>query len=360
MPQTPPQLSSGPIAAPAAGGESDLGSRARSFRPLVAVLSALVLLLVACSSSSATAVTVGSKTIDDSTVKSELATIANNKTIKAKAVVNGKLQPGVVAAWLTMLVESEVARQANEKVGTKVKPVDTTAGDHWANGYFGDAATFAAFPAGFRKAVVARYSNIPAYVRAHTKPPTAAQVRKAYDDSLLRNCPSGRYVSHILVKTQAEAQSAAAQVAAGTSFKMVASKTSTDLDSAPRGGALGCIDSRQLDPTFMAAAGAVPMGQVSAPVQTKYGWHVIQVLNVATALPFDSVKTEIQTDLIELGPEGSSKLQKLMATAKINVAKQYGTWKVTAGQGRVELPTSATSTTTRPPSSPLTTTTSKP
>jgi hypothetical protein len=353
MPQTLPQLSSAPAAAQAAPHRS----RVRSFRPLVAVVSVLALLLVACSSSSgAAAVTVGSKSIDESTVKSELATIAKNKTIKAKAVVNGKLNPAVVAAWLTVLVESEVAKQANEKAGTKVTQPDTAAGDHWADGYFGDATTFADFPANFRAKVVARYSNIPAYVRAHTKPPTDAAIRKAYDDSLLRNCASGRYVSHILVKTEAEAQSAAAQVAAGAAFKTVASKTSTDLQSAPRGGALGCIDGQQLDPTFMAAA-AVPIGQVSGPVKSQYGWHVIQVQNVQTALPFDSVKSEIRTDLIELGPEGSSKLQKLTAAAKVTIAKQYGTWKVTAGQGKVELPKSATSSSTTGPASSSTTTT---
>jgi parvulin-like peptidyl-prolyl isomerase len=332
----------------------------RSWRVL-AGLGALMLVLAACSSDSASAVTVGSRTVDESTVKSELAAIAKNPQLKAQAVQKGKLDPAAAAAWLTTIVQTQVAEQAVQKAGTKITKADTAAAKQWADGFFGAAATFAAFPKSFRNAAIARYANVPAYVRTNSKSPTDADVLAAYTTSLDRNCASHRYVSHILVADEAAAKAAAAQVAAGTDFAQVAAATSTDTQSGPRGGALGCIDTQQIDPTFAAAAAAVPVGSISGPVHTQYGWHIIKVDDVAKALPFDSVKAEIRDDLVERGPEGQKKLLALMAHTKVKVASRYGRWVVKNGQGSVQPPKTTTSTsTTKPSSSSSTTTTTKP
>ena len=83
------------------------GRRAHSLRRapwrLVAVLSVLALVLAACGSDSASALTVGSKTVDESTVKDELTAITKNKVLKAQAVKNGKLDPAAAATWLTFV-----------------------------------------------------------------------------------------------------------------------------------------------------------------------------------------------------------------------------------------------------------------
>ena len=358
MPETLPQPSSAP-APSRAGTRRALRTGARL--QVVAIVAVLAVLFAACSSSdSEAAATVNSDSVSSSTVTSELATIAKNPTVKKKAVVKGKLDPSISAAWLMLIIQTQVAKAANEKAGTKIVAADRTEAAHWADGYFGDAATFAKFPAKFRESMIKRYADVPAYVRTNTPAPTAADVQTAYDESLTRNCVSRRYVSHILVATEAEAKATAAQLAAGTDFKEVASKVSTDQESGSRGGALGCLDDQQLDPTFGAAADALPLGGVSAAVQTQYGWHIIKVEDVATGLPFDSVKNEIRTDLIEQGPAGRSKLQKLMAAAKVTVASRFGRWVVKSGIGRVEAPTSASTSTSTQPSSSSTTTTTKP
>lgn len=355
MPQTFPQP---PAAAPP---ESSLrrSSRARSRLRLswrvAAALGALALVLAACSSSSASGLTVGSKTVDESTVKDELAAIGNNPQLKARAVRKGKLDPSVAAAWLTSIVETQVAQQAVEKAGTKITAADKTEAKRWAEGFFGTAAAFAAFPKSFRETALARYANVPAYVRTHTKPPTDADVRTAYDQSLVRNCASRRYVSHILVTSEASAQAAAAELAAGKDFRVVARTNSTDKQSATRGGALGCIDTQQIDATFAAAAAATPVGQVSAPVHTQFGWHLIKIEDVEQALPFAGVKAEIRNDLIEQGPEGRSKLMKLMGGTKVKVPSIYGRWVVKQGQGKIEPPPVTSSSTTTKPSSSSTT-----
>jgi hypothetical protein len=345
MPETLPQLSR----ATARGRRHRIR---RGWRPL-ALLSILAILLAACGSDSPSAVTVGSKSVSEPTVDAQLAAIAKNKVIKAQAVKNGKLDPSVTASWLTALVETSVAQQAVEKAGTKVTKADKAEAQNWAQGFFGTAEAFAAFPKSFRTEALTRYANVPAYVRTHTKPPTDAAVRTAYDESLVRNCPSGHYVSHILVASEAAAQTAEAELAAGSDFGQVAAKESTDTQSAQRGGALGCIDGQQIDPTFAAAAAATPVGSTSKPVQTQFGWHIIKVQDVGEALPFDSVKSEIRTDLIEQGPAGRKALVKLKAGANVKVAHQLGRWQVKDGQGSVQPPTTTT-TTTKPSTSTTT------
>ena len=130
------------------------------------MLSVLAVVLAACGSDSPAAVTVGSTSVSESTVKAQLATIAKNKVIKAQAVKNGKLDPRVVGSWLTALVETEVAKQAVDKAGTKITKVDKATAQYWADGYFGSADAFAAFPKSFRNEALTRYASVPA-LRAH-------------------------------------------------------------------------------------------------------------------------------------------------------------------------------------------------
>ncbi len=353
MPETFPQ--------PFGAAEPTPGPRARPRRrvtgSLVALLGVLALVLAACGSDSPAALTVGSKTVDQSTVNQELAAIKKNSVLKTQAVTNGKLDPTAVATWLTSVVQTQVAAEAVDKAGTKITKADKNQAKSWADTFFGDPSAFKAFPKSFRDAAVERYTSVPAYVRTHTKAPTDTDVRSAYDSSLVRNCASRRYVWHILTTSEQAANAAEAALASGAPFEEVAAKTSTDSQSAQRGGALGCIDGQQIDATFAAAAAATPLGTVSAPVQTPYGWHVIKVDDVEKALPFDSVKSEIRTDLIEQGPEGRKKLQKLMANTKVKVASRYGRWVVKNGVGQVEAPkasSSSTSSTTKAPASTTT------
>jgi parvulin-like peptidyl-prolyl isomerase len=356
MPETLPQPfvaaepSSGPRSRP----------RRRALRRPVAVLGLLALVLAACGSDSPAGLTVGSTTIDESTVNQELAAITKNSVLKAQAVKDGKLDPAAAATWLTSVVETQVAAEAVEEAGTKITKADRDQAKSWADSFFGDPSAFQAFPKSFREDALERYANVPAYVRTHTKPPTEAEVRAAYDESLVRNCPSQRYVSHILTTSEEAAKTAESELAAGGTFREVAIKNSTDAQSAQRGGALGCIDAQQLDATFAAGANATPVGSVSAPIKTQYGWHIIKVEDVKQALPYDTVKSEIRTDMIEQGPEGRKKLEKLMAKTKVTVASKYGRWVVKDGIGTVVPPkvtTSSTSSTTKPSGSSTTTTT---
>jgi len=109
-----------------------------------------------------------------------------------------------------------------------------------------------------------------------------------------------RRASHILVKTKAEAEKIAAEARKSPDqFAELARKYSQDPGSAAKGGDLGFFARGQMVGPFEDAAFALKEGQISDPVQTDFGWHVIRLTAVrpAQARPFAEVRSELAADL---------------------------------------------------------------
>lgn len=83
--------------------------------------------------------------------------------------------------------------------------------------------------------------------------------------------------SHILVETEDEAKAIKAQLDDGADFAELAREKSTG-PSGPNGGALGWFGKGQMVPEFEGAVLELEKGQVSDPVQTQFGWHLV-ILN---------------------------------------------------------------------------------
>jgi parvulin-like peptidyl-prolyl isomerase len=101
---------------------------------------------------------------------------------------------------------------------------------------------------------------------------------------------------HILVKTKAEADDVYAKVTAPSAtekdFQALAKKVSIDKQSGASGGDLGAQPSTQYVPEFAAAVVALHPGEISKPVQTKYGWHVIRLVSKEVT-PYDKALTQL-------------------------------------------------------------------
>jgi PPIC-type PPIASE domain/SurA-like N-terminal domain len=90
------------------------------------------------------------------------------------------------------------------------------------------------------------------------------------------------HAAHILVGTQDEANKLLDRIKAGEKFEKLAALSSTDTGSAYKGGDLGWFGPGVMDQTFADAALKVPVGQISEPVQTQFGWHLIKVYDRQT------------------------------------------------------------------------------
>jgi len=82
---------------------------------------------------------------------------------------------------------------------------------------------------------------------------------------------------HILVETEAEAQALKAELAAGTEFAQLAFENSIDEATRLEGGDLGYFTREAMVEPFARAAFSTPVGQVSDPFETEFGWHIVQV-----------------------------------------------------------------------------------
>ncbi len=104
---------------------------------------------------------------------------------------------------------------------------------------------------------------------------------------------------HILVASEDEAKKIAADVKKGGDFEKIAKDKSTDKGSGANGGELGWFTKDRMVPEFADAAFKLKKGDISAPVKTEFGWHIIKVedrrpVQVAS---FDDMKESLKGEL---------------------------------------------------------------
>jgi peptidyl-prolyl cis-trans isomerase C len=148
---------------------------------------------------------------------------------------------------------------------------------------------------------------------------TEAAAKAAYDEQIAKISPEPEVrARHILVKSEAEAKELIKQLKAGGDFFDLAKKNSTG-PSADSGGDLGYFSKGQMVKPFEDAAFALKPGEVSAPVQTEFGWHVIKVEDKRNhPVPaFDEVKDQLLASLVQ--NQLKTVVQGLRGTAKVEV-----------------------------------------
>src|SRR5271170_5405912 len=116
---------------------------------------------------------------------------------------------------------------------------------------------------------------------------------KAYDDAAKAQPPEPEvHARHILLPTEEEAKAALARVKAGEDFAKVATELSKD--PAGEGGDLGWFTKDRMVPEFADVAFKLEPGQISEPVKSQFGWHIIKVEDKRTKSfpPFEQVKDQ--------------------------------------------------------------------
>ncbi len=151
---------------------------------------------------------------------------------------------------------------------------------------------------------------------------TKADARAFYDEQMkLRKPQPEMRARHILVKTEDEAKAIVKELEGGADFAELAKKKSTG-PSNVRGGDLGYFGEGQMVPAFSAAVSAMKKGEISKPVKTRFGWHVIKLEDkrLRPAPAFEDVSDEI-TKLLKRSKAGEL-IVGLREKAKIEITDE--------------------------------------
>jgi peptidyl-prolyl cis-trans isomerase C len=127
------------------------------------------------------------------------------------------------------------------------------------------------------------------------KKPTDAELQSEYDQQVSAIPKTQYHARHILVSSQQQAQQIIAQLKHGAKFDDLAKKDSID-SSKDQGGDLGWFSPASMVKPFADAVASLKKGEITpAPVQTQYGWHVIQLLDTreTPVPPLDQVKDRV-------------------------------------------------------------------
>ena len=122
-------------------------------------------------------------------------------------------------------------------------------------------------------------------------------LHKVYDDAVKQMKGEEEvHARHILVATEQEAKDLEAQLKNGADFAKLAKEKSKDPSGAANGGDLGWFTKDQMVPAFADAAFKLAKGQISDPVKTQFGWHVIEVVDkrIKPTPTFEQVKPQLE------------------------------------------------------------------
>jgi peptidyl-prolyl cis-trans isomerase C len=150
---------------------------------------------------------------------------------------------------------------------------------------------------------------------------TDADAKKFYDDQVKAIKPQDEVSArHILVEKRELADQIVAKLKAGGDFAALAKEHSKDPGSKDGGGDLGFFGRGQMVPPFEEAAFALAKpNDLSAPVQSQFGWHIIQLVDKRTrqAPAFEAVKDRILNSLV--GDKAQVVATELRAKANVEV-----------------------------------------
>lgn len=153
------------------------------------------------------------------------------------------------------------------------------------------------------------------YIKAH--PVSESEVKAEYDTQVAA-MPKEYKARHILVESKETAESIIRELSAGGDFAKLAKSESKDPGSAKAGGDLGWFSGSSMVKPFSDAVAALQKGETTkTPVQTQYGWHVIQLEDVRTPEPpkFEDVRKQVE--MIAQRKKLQAYLDELRKTAKV-------------------------------------------
>lgn len=227
----------------------------------------------------------------------------------------------------------------------------------------GGADVFRAFPEGYRRTLIRRQAEVTKLQDELSDVEVdEAAIKSFYDQN--QQLFSQTCVSHILFavtgeggqqideqataaaadRLKAEADAVRAQLGAGGDFNALAAQHSKDPSNATQGGTLGCNPPGTFLPEFETAMDALAINDVSQPVQTRFGFHLIKVTS-RDPQSLEDATPQIQQRLQSDAQQALSEfLREKVSSAKITVNPRYGTFQADGPAPGIVPPTAPSTT----------------
>ena len=303
---------------------------------LPALAVTLALAATACGSVSPYAAKVADKSISQGDLETELRAIAANgpylKLVESKQQVTGTGAGTFDAAFTALALTRQIYYQLISSELTKRKltvgAADLSAARVTVVSQIQGEDVFKGFTKTYQDELIRRQAQLDLLTlnlngTTGSVDDAAKAFYNAHPDQFATAC-----VSHILVDTQAAADTIKARLDGGEDFATVAKASSTDTQSAAMGGSLGCGITQDTGfvAEFLTAVFSQPVGVVGSPVMTQFGFHIIKVTS-RDVPPYDQVKDQARQKLAASGQDKLlAWLQDSISKVKIVVNPKYGTF----------------------------------
>ena len=319
------------------------------------ILALLAVVLVACNATDvlpgasgdpSTAASVNGTDIPVTEVEERLAALEENPQV-AEQLANdpdGAVRRDAQAQVLSQLIQRELLQQAADELGVQITDEDIAAQREQVIEQVGGEEAFQAAleQSGLSEEELNEQLRPLALQQAISESfgedvdVSADEVQQYYEE----NYPQSAQARHILLEDEATAQTALDRLAAGEDFAAVASELSTDSGSAEQGGDLGEVTRGQTVPAFEDAVFSSPVGEVVGPVESEFGFHVIEVTERGEAPPLAEVEEEIRAELqtMAASDQVTQFITERTESAEVVVNPRFGRWDAASGAVVVEEP----------------------
>lgn len=122
---------------------------------------------------------------------------------------------------------------------------------------------------------------------------TDAAIQRLYDERAVQYGRPQAHARHILVETVDRADEVLERLARGEGFADLARELTIDVRTRDGGGDLGWFTREHLIDEVSSVAFEAPIGEVQGPIRTRFGFHVLEVLERRDAVPLDEVRAEL-------------------------------------------------------------------
>jgi parvulin-like peptidyl-prolyl isomerase len=316
----------------------------RTSTRIIAPLVSLALVLSACGpgGNPANAAEVNGEAIPVSTVEARYDTVVANPQFAEQFAADddGTLTVQVQASILSELIRAELWEQGAAELGIEITDADVEARrDEIVEEVGGqDAFDDLVAQSGLTEEILAKeIRSIVVRERVEDELAGDIEVTDAEVEEFYADAREDRFdrveARHILVETEEEARDVLERLEDGEDFAEIAEEVSVDTGSAQQGGDLGEFARGRMVPEFEEAAFEAEVGEIVGPVESQFGFHVIEVTG-RSEQALAEVEDEIREEL-RSGREGEAVdgwFAERLSGADVVVNPRFGEWDAEAGQ----------------------------